>query len=354
MSDAGLAFLKCAFASPDFQVDPGKGIPDRYSGRTLAIKDSFTAAPALPAGRDTYFLIAPIPGYAYFSVSVPIGAPLTGLSMDGTIYPTYNTNFGANTQAIGEAPIMSIENFTAFRYASLAAGFYPTSNLMQFAGSIQIWKGNVTFKTKLGQVLRNTVPGAIPVVPSETNNAMFQQINLASLVPSPPRDNYTESFIKGGYTVAFDQTADFEWQDFSFAQRYQDLDGLNTVLQLIPPNFSVPLTGLGNVESIIIKVQTPVGATNAGILRVWNCIEMQVNTQSSLYQFSNTSPPLDAVALDYYSNVRNELPVAVPCAQNETFWLRVLQLLRGMANMAAYIPGPVGLIGQGFSGLLNV
>jgi hypothetical protein len=126
LSEAGLAFLKCAFASPDFSVDPGKGIPDQFHGRTLSIKDCQTTAVSFTANTDTYIVVAPIPGFAYFKAEVPIGGDPT--LFVGVPFTTYNTNFGTGTD--------TDNNFSKFRYASLAAGLYPTSNMMQFSGSI--------------------------------------------------------------------------------------------------------------------------------------------------------------------------------------------------------------------------
>jgi hypothetical protein len=336
-----MCFLKCAFASPDFGVDPGQGIPDRYSGKVLGIKDCFTAAVNFTAGQDTFIVIAPVPGYAYFTQTVATGAVPT--VMTGVPFPTYGTNFGAMVP--GSNPIeLTQGSFQKFRYAALAAGVYPTSNLMQFAGSISVWKGDLNLNYTSGNVL----------VPAGTQGgAVFNILSGTECISSlVPRDNYTESFIKGAYTMSLDRTGSFDWSDFLWNDSYGNYDSASQMIFAGATN--QPLVGWGNMESIIIKVSTPTGAVNSANLKIWNCLEVQPNTSSNVYQFSSVSPPLDELALDVYSKIRNELPVAVPCASNSNFWQRVLGLIRGVAGIASYAPGPIGLLGQGISGLMNM
>lgn len=346
LSLAGTNFLKCAFASPDFGVDPGQGIPDKYSGKTIGIKDCFTSAINFPAGQDTFICIAPVPGYAYFMQSVATGALPTNLV--GVRFPSYQTNFG--TAVASANPVeMNISNFQRFRYASLAAGVYPTSNLMQFAGSISVWKGDINLNVTSGSVL---IPPTL--TPGTQTGAAFNMLQGGECVSSlVPRDNYTESFIKGAYSMALDRTGEFDWTNFWWDTAYNDYFAPNQ-LSFTQADTASPLPGWGNMETIIIKVSAPTGAVDSANLKIWNCLEMQVNTSSNLYQFAGTSPPLDELALETYSRIRNELPVAVPCADNAGFWRRVLGIIRGVAGFASVIPGPIGLIGQGVSGLYNM
>jgi len=368
LSSDGMAFLKCALAPPDFSVDPGKGIPDRFSGRTVTIKDCATTALNFTAGNDTYVVVSPVPGYAYFTASVPIGT--TPGTFTGVPYNTYDSNFGPfNSGTVGNDQLTAptSPSFNKFRYASLAAGIYPTSNMMQFAGSISVWKGDISLCEIAGSADQTTDFTAVPPGITTTRLSDVTVHKLAgtnSISSVVPRDNYTESFIKGAFAISLDNTGDFEWSDFLYDPSYASIEGVISAGPTPPSGTrqsravfngtaAKPLTGWGNNETVIFKISTPAGAVNSATLKVWNCLEMQVNSNSSTYQFSHPSPHMDAAALSAYSMIRNELPVAVPCAQNADFWRRVLSLLRGMFKAASYIPGPVGMVGQGMTALIN-
>lgn len=333
LSENGLAFLKCAFASPDFSVDPGKGIPDQFHGRTLAIKDCVTNSIEFTAGVDTYILVAPVPGYAYFvgrSASVGAAAPI---AFTGVPFPTFTTNFGDGTDTSNK--------FSKFRYASLAAGIYPTSNYMQFSGSIQCWRLDLN----LAESLRGAVTGVGPPVTSE--DFVQKRIQgMQGITPLAPRDNYSESFIKGAYTFGFDKSQDFEWQDFVSSTAFIESNNLATANRLEWDGTS-RLTGLGNVNTILYKVSTPTGAVNTAMLRVWNCIELQPDTNSGLFQFSGVSPAHDPIAMELYSNMKMKFPVAVPCVDNSKFWEGVLRMIRTVSQAGSFVPGPFGMISSG-------
>lgn len=52
LTNDGLAFLKCAFAPPDFSDTQVRGIPDNYRGKTLLKKHRLTASTTLFATSD--------------------------------------------------------------------------------------------------------------------------------------------------------------------------------------------------------------------------------------------------------------------------------------------------------------
>jgi len=68
----GLAFLKCAFAAPDFESDSAAGVPDEYSGRTLTKKHRYIST-FTGGTTDTFFLLLPTPGVAYWTAIAPAG-----------------------------------------------------------------------------------------------------------------------------------------------------------------------------------------------------------------------------------------------------------------------------------------
>lgn len=338
LSESGRAFLKCAFASPDFSVDPGKGIPDQFHGRTLSIKDCYTTALAFAAGKDTYIVQAPVPGYAYFKAEVDIGAD--PVQFVGVPFPTFETNFGATGSDV-------TNHFSKFRYASMAGGLYPTSNMMQFSGSIQVWRTDLNLAENLTPAASTTGLVDISVVTKRIQG-------ISGIVPMAPRDNYSNSFIEGAYTFAFDKSQDFTWEDFCSATLFTQFNGTAS-------GTGVPaaggknlfwdgtrrLTGLGNVNTIVYKISTPVGAVNTAIGRFWNCIELQPDTNSSLFQFSGVSPPHDALALELYHNLKMQFPVAMPCNENAKFWETVLRAIEHASRIGMLLPGPIGLMAGG-------
>lgn len=334
LSQSGIAFLKCAFAAPDFSVDPGKGIPDQFHGRTLSIKDCFTTSLAFAPGEDTYIIVAPVPGYAYFiGTSTSVGGPPPTV-WTGVPFPTFETNFGDGTDTQNK--------FSKFRYASLAAGIYPTSNFMQFSGSIQCWRLDLNLADNIRDAVITTgTPNVVQAFVQKRIQGLQGVTTLA------PRDNYSESFIKGAYTFGFDKSQDFEWQDFVASDKY--IEASTPDANQIQGDGSHKLTGLGNVNTILYKISTPALAVNTALFRVWNCIELQPDTNSTLFQFSGVSPEHDPIAMEMYSNLKMRFPVAVPCGENAKFWENVLRMIRTISQAGSFIPGPAGLISGGIN-----
>lgn len=323
-------------------MDPGKGVPDKYNGKTIAIKDCFTTSVTFAAAQDTYIIVAPIPGYAYFTATVATGAqPAT---FTGVPFPTYASNFGntsnANVPALDET---SGFRYSEYRYASLAAGLYPTSNYMNFAGSVSVWKIDVT----LGTGAVSIIPDAVP--PATVEALWHNAYGLESITSQAPRDNYTESFIKGAFAIATDKTGDFEWQEFKANGAYyttrDDTSPNYRVLNAASASTSLP--GYGNTETIVIKVSSPTGAVNSAILKVWNCLELKPRSDSNIYQFSGVSPQHDPIALEYYAMVKNRIPVAVCASENAWSWERVYKIITTLSGALSVVPGPIGMVAGG-------
>jgi hypothetical protein len=333
--------LKCAFASPDFSIDPGQGIPDRFNGLVLPTKDCFTTDIGFTAGKDTYILVAPVPGYAYFRLETDLGTAPLG-NFVGVPYPTYDTNYGLTQSNVGGAS--AIMNFSKFRYASLAAGIYPTSNNMQFSGGISVWKIDMSLDTILQPVTFTDLSAV-----TQYTGGQIKVINgLQGVVGSPPRDNFSTSFINGMFTYAVDRTGAFEWSDYVVGQTQYNDNVLNSAAtRSLFYDGTRPLPGLGTTNTIVIKISTPAGAVNSAFLKVWSCLENQPQTSSALYQFANESPPHDPFALEVYSRVKNVLPVAVVAADNAKFWQNVVNMFRQITGAASILPGSIGQIARG-------
>jgi hypothetical protein len=344
MSQAGQAFLKCAFAPPDFNTDPGRGIPDRYNGKTLGAKHQYTGNLTLTEDTDTYFVVAPTPGVAYWSFSLKAGTSVTSnnLQLNPTVYGEFTSLFGAS----GTGGADRTRNVEAFRYASTAVGIYATSNLMQFAGSISVWKAPLKQSIEARQVKTaatvSTIQNTIAVNGLETLTAIG-------------RENYTQSFIKGMYTIATCSQPEFEFIPI--------MEAVNTVPQAITNFDATPVSssmfgllnasagaaylGMGDMDAIIIKVTTPKGATNSLTIKTWACVEYRPNTASVLYQYAGNSPPYDPVALEAYRRIAGQLPLAVESDKNADFWNRVKSILRSVLSAVSYVPGPLGMAASG-------
>jgi len=354
MSPAGQAFLKCAYAPPDFNTDPGRGIPDKYNGKSLGTKHQLTNAISFAAGFDTYIVVAPTPGVAYWTFSVASGTALTSANtiLAPQIYQDFNGLFG--DPATGGN--VRTQNVEAFRYASTAVGLYPTSNYMQFAGSVSVWK--IPLKQSL-----ETRTIALAVTGGATTQIDSIVLNGLEGLQSVSRENYTESFIKGLYTIATCNQAEFEFHDILegvtvVPQRVADYAAQVAVSNMFGSlsTLATPVyLGYGDMDAIVIKVSTPsgTGVANSAVIKTWACVEYRPTPNSALYQYAGDSPPYDPIALEAYRRVAASLPTAVECAKNAEFWSRVKSLLRGVGKAVSYAPGALGMAGTGMGMLMD-
>jgi hypothetical protein len=333
MTNAGLSFLKCAFASPDFAMDPGQGIPDRYEGKILSRKETCNNSVTFTAGRDTFIAVIPTPGIAYWSCVVDSGTfPEDTTVWTPNYYPGFNTLFPAGA---------ADANVTAFRYASLNSGIYPTSNMMQYGGSITVWRGTV----KLTSDRRTQQVGVIPAL----TTVVTTQRTHAGLGGSQgvPNENFSTSFIDGAYSSCCSDQPEFEFTPVEKTLQY--LPESQTAanggrLDTAGANYIV---GIGNMPTTFYRVQSAAGAVNSALVKVWSCVEYQPSPESAYYQFAGMSPAYDPVAMLTYRKLAKELPLAVVCAENAKFWEYIRNILAFGSKVASYAPGPIGQAAKG-------
>lgn len=343
MSEAGLNFLKCAYAPPDFNSDPGQGIPDEFVGKTLTRKDVLNSSLSFAAGVDTFMLIAPTPGVAYWTITKPTGTfPVAGDQFTPVLFPGFNSLFPATSATVSNRT----QNVTAFRYASMCAGLYATSNMNQYAGAITVWKIPISMSTAI-------VTDLVAATSRETLT-----VSGMSGVSAVATDNYTAAFIDGMYTQSTCNEPTFVFSDIYEGIQTLPLAGNSASQAAMEAGFNAGadataggILGFGTMDSIVVRVQTPTAAVNSAVLKVWACIEYRPAPSAALYQYAKNSPPLDPLALAEYRALSNEVPIAVASRDNATFWERVKQLINGGINMASMIPGPVGTIGQSLQGI---
>lgn len=404
MSREGVNFLKCSFCPFDSMTDAARGIPDAKGGKTIGIKDTATETLSFTPAKDTYIVIAPVPGVAYFKCEVDPGEdPVNFVAVN---YPSYETNFGTNGEGI---------QYTQFRYASNVVGLYNMSNFQQFAGAVQIHRVDIDFTDRLYDLTTVTSPSlleTLSIAPAghqediQILTSSQEQENIATGNPAPddrlyvigalnegsapamvdtaraqytgivkgsnvttidsivtrriqgidsiqpliPRDNYSASFVQGAYSCAIDRES-FEWNDFMVANKYVSQSDSGKNFAGVPGS---PLLGMGNLNTIVMKISTPEGAVNSAVMKVACCLEMKPRTDSALYQFAGLSPGNDPVAMVAYRQWAESAPVAVPSSENATAWARLSAFLVNVLHVAGWaLPGPIGNIASAGADLIR-
>jgi hypothetical protein len=74
---------------------------------------------------------------------------------------------------------------------------------------------------------------------------------------------------------------------------------------------------------------------------------------SGLYEYSTMSPGYKPRTIELYKQIVMSLPVAVSSFDNDTFWKRVLDIMRGITKVGSAIPGKYGVALGGMSTLLD-
>ncbi|CAA34082.1 hypothetical protein BoVs2gp1 [Boolarra virus] len=346
LSEPGLSFLKCAFASPDSNTDPGKGIPDNFEGKVLSQKNVYTETGVNFSGAttqnvDTYIIVLPTPGVAFWRCIKTATAPAQPAALTTTDvftavpFPDFTSLFG--TTATNRA-----DQVAAFRYASMNFGLYPTCNSTQYNGGISVWKGAVQMSTT--QYPLDTTPESSQLVHAITGLESALKVG---------DENYSESFIDGVFTQSINGNAEFPF--YPILEGVQTLPGQNVTVAQAGMPFSLDagaatvagFTGIGGMDAIFIKVTAAAGSVNTATIKTWACIEYRPNTNTALYKYAHDSPAEDIIALQQYRKVYKSLPVAVRAKLNANMWERVKRLLKAGLVAASYVPGPVGGIATG-------
>jgi len=335
LSQAGVAFLKCAFAPPDFTSTYVQGIPDAFRGSSLLKKHRMTSTINMDPGIDVYFLIAPVPGVAYYTTTTVANVPLAA---NATFVPTYFSDFNS---LFGVKNDQAADIVSKFRFVSNHFELISVTNDMKWTGSISAWKVPLQFIERMGgQLLGTSIVDVYSITGLQSANAT--------------NANRFDGPSKGGiYMGAYNENCDFPFVNtIEMSSTLYTLTQIPATLQApdfgifqIPNGYSFP--GFDNSsQSMLIKVS---GLTDkmSFIWKRWCCVEYIVQPGSGLYEYQTVSPPMDQKALSLYRELIQSLPIAVPAAQNSDFWQRVLRMIRNISGMGAFIPGPVGGISRG-------
>lgn len=326
VSAAGMAFLKCAFAPPDFSGSDVKGVPDMYSGKSLIKKHRSIGDRVFKNGKDAYFLLLPVPGFAYFYAEVAAGTPILNITtFTGVPYSDNLSLFGPDSETAA-----NIVN--KFRYISNHFELIPTTNAMSWTGNIQSFRFPMQiFVRQSGQTVTTT-------------GDLWSVSGMQSLNQSNA-DQYTGPFNLGCYTAAYNTGNGFSFNPI--LERVVAVPGVIVVGDFARLSTSTAFTGLDpNFDSVCIKVSGVGNDLNTCIIKTWACVEYQALPGSTVYEYQTFSA-CDPVALEMYRAIIRELPVGVSFLDNEGFWTRVLSIIRRVSGVGMALPGPYGAVASG-------
>lgn len=336
MTPDGIAFLKCAFAPPDFAAAKLLGVPDDYEGKSLVKKHRLISSQSFnKANTDYYILLLPTPGYAYWVATVTAGSPvLASTVFVGVPYSDSTQLFNTS----GTAGTSLADVVDKYRFVSNHFELVPTTNQMTWTGNVQTWRLPVSM------IVRQQGGAGGGDILSVTG---LQGTN------STNSDQYTGPFNLGVYSACYNSGAKFDFQ--SITENLVQLPptvlpAIGDFAQLDGSAFGFP--GLDSqFDSLVVKISgMGSNVSNTAILKTWACVEYQVVPGSSVYEYQNFSP-CDPAALALYRRVINELPVGVAFVDNENFWKRVLAIIRRLSGTMSILPGPYGLAAGGVSSI---
>jgi hypothetical protein len=292
------------------------------------------------ASTDYYFLVLPTPGYAYWTATVATGTPITATTVfTGVPFADCATFFNPG----GTAGNSTADIVDKFRYVSNHFELVPTANQMTWSGNVQSWKFPASMFIRQNNLTTGAEAGNIWSISG------LQSLNATNA------DQYTGPFNLGVYAGAYNSGAKFDFSqilEYITAVPATPFATLGDFGQLNAPTNG--FTGFDNqFESMVVKVTgmgTNVG--NTAIIKAWACVEYQALPGNGYYEFQSISPH-DPVALDLYRKIINQLPPGVSFVDNDTFWQRVLQIIRQISGGMSVVPGPYGMAADGVNKISN-
>lgn len=330
LSAEGMKFLKCAFSAADFDGAGNYGVPDKYGGKSLAVKHrgvfSFNFD---SANTDYYFLVLPTPGFAYYLATTVAGVPPTAATVwRGVPYSDYSGLFGPTG-------LNAAINITKFRYVSQHFELVPTTNSNQWTGNVQSWK----------------VPVAVEEALYGSGADTLTILGLNGTVATN-QDMYTGPMNLGVYVGAFNKGG----SDWGFSRIHKSRTNIPASLSAVAgvdfgeiSGGSLAIPGFdNNFETICIKVSgMGPNVANTAILKSWACVEYQFVPGNPMYEMQVLHQESDEIALEMYRKIVVQLPVGVSYLDNENFWNRVLNIIRNISGGLSLLPGPYGLVAGG-------
>lgn len=286
LSAAGRALL-ASVSNPDAFA----GLPDAHRGLVLRKHHRYTNGLVAPAGSDIYLLLAPVPGIAFFSTSMPAGQiPNSGLSFLGTAYSDYTTMFpAADTVA---------DVVNSFRFVSNRISISNTGNETSWSGALTAFRLPVKVLAKPDastQVMTYAVTGLNGVI---STSAHLYSGNVRDGLLAQARnldgDYPFSNILEGTGSAVPPFVGPSDWGQLISGQ--QGFPGFDNAMECI----CIRLTGASTTVANTLIVQTSA------------VVEYTANPTSSVYDYQVQSPPHDANAIRRYRDVQERLPVATP------------------------------------------
>lgn len=325
----GTRFLQDAFAPPDFQIPRAQGVPDAFCGDVL-IKEHFYSGSFVTgtAVQDTVIVVPPTPGVAYTidtiwpaNVAVPSVQTFAAVPFNDT-----QTFFPYLAES---------RNVVKFRYNSLCVELIPLTAPLQSTGSISVIKFPVGYDLNSGK--------------------MSGDGGITTLFNKSP---YVQPTLSGAYSVSTHRDPSWDFEDVVVEWSAVNPSGttimgsvdngvynVQYVSSLLPA--TPPFTGFGDFDAIGIRLSGMAAASSYSI-RVWATIEYQVNPGGTLIEYTVKSPDEDKMAMALYKTMAETIPMAVPHAQNASFWKSLMNIIStGLSSLGTLVSGPWGLAASG-------
>lgn len=353
VSQAGQVFLKSVFAPPDFAVQGAfKGIPDDvtalicpyrhiYNGDLLtaitAAYAKFGAGIPVTTNPTIYLIQPPVPGVAAYVVILDAGVAINPSTI---FYPITYTDFDRIFGVINGTPSTPNADLqvTNFRFAANSMELVCTANA-------NTWTGNIrAFKCKLDladcQAYNSTGVAGWSQSKSITGIEVLNSTGSAC---------YIAPTNMGIFMTAVDTEATFI--SSAVPDKLLGMNGSD------PSSFGVlsgTFPGLGNLQTNVVIIENwQHGNPTTFMFRAWSALEYTPLADSLLYKCGSESPYCDPVALELYKALVKELPIAVSYFDNESFWARLLGVVKKIAGGLSFIPGPIGAIAGGVGTVAN-
>lgn len=333
VSREGMEFLKCAFAPTDFASTGVLGIPDGSNIKTVCVKHYYSNSVSHISGSDYYYLLLPIPGYAYFTATVSAGAGITATTVfTGVTFNEFSNMFGFTSLA--NANVLS-----AFRFVSQHIEIIPAVNQMSWSGMIRATKLPIRIMEKTDGAATANLRLTLVGLNSGDNSSNLGYIG-----------NYNAGLYSGNYRQDFSSSFNDLFEVVTAVPG--QVDASQDFGQLQSPTLSGQTIACGitgfdrDMESLMVKISGVGPNAESSIFRAWACVEYLPQSGTLLERFSSF-PVRDQLALDLYNDIIRELPVGVTYLDNENFWKRVLDIVKRVSGTLSILPGPYGMLASG-------
>lgn len=363
LSKAGIDFLKCAFAAPDFADDQGAGIPIGGDHRVLLkkhrLETTMSCSGAAGTGTSHHYLVLPTPGQAVWAAHAATGTNLT--SSTSWTPTSFSDCFGSNG-LFTNSQNSRAANVDQFRFASLSAEVKDVTSLYTSTGSVLVQKlpvkssqtlvsqstvapigwttGDIVAKYAAGPPIAVTfADGAGNPVTLTKSNVTFEYPALNGLEPTG--SDFSRAFVGHIRDGAFARGIRAR-DDYAFRPILEGIGALSSGNQF--GSLSGEYLGVDDaMEGLYIRIDAPPGVTLSVRFRVWACVEYKPLNNSAMYEYSRIAPDRDLLALSLYYKYAQQLPIAVIAAENDFSWKRLWDWVKSALTAASFIPGPVGV-----------